>query len=141
MKNYTRDELIKICEDAVVHHTKWYDRDSYLAQQSICSIYEGLTAGLEFKVVTKKDDPDYHSDNNILIIEFIQPINLDKIYKYGKELNISDIDDYWIDCDPKHESEMFSNDGEGIDWKSDYTQSYMPTRKRLNKVDGEDWYM
>lgn len=25
--------------------------------------------------------------------------------------------------------------------ESDYTQGYMPTRKRLNDVDGKDWYM
>jgi len=57
----TRKELIEICKDAVVHHTKWKNRDSFSAQKSIQSIYKGLTAGLNFRVVTKEINPDYHS--------------------------------------------------------------------------------
>lgn len=134
----TREQLIKICQDAVVHHTKWTNRDSYLAQKRIQSTYLGLTAGLNFRVVTKEIYPDYYSDENTLIIEFLQPIDLDKL-KNGKHLKISSREDYFRDCDPNHESEMF--DGEGINFYSDDTITYMPTVERLNKCGvGNDWY-
>jgi len=133
-----REELISICEDAVINHTKWENRDSYSAQLSIQSIYEGLTAGLDFRVVTKEIDKDYHSDKRTLIIEFLQPIDFDKL-ENAKYLEISSREDYFRDCDPEYDSEMF--DGVGIDFKSSYTQTYMPTRERLNEVgSGNDWY-
>jgi len=132
-----RSELIQLCKDAVVHHTKWQDRDSYSAQKSIQSIHEGLTAGLDFRVVTKKIDKGYHSDERTLIIEFIQPIDHSKLEK-AEHLEISTREDYFRDCDPDYETEMF--EGEGIDFWSSYTQTYMPTRKRLVESNGGDWY-
>lgn len=133
-----REELIELCKRAVVHHTKWHNRDSYSAQKSIQSIYKGLTAGLDFRVVTKEIDADYHSDEETLIIEFLQPIDFVKLNE-GLDLQISSREDYFKDCDPDYESEMF--DGEGIDFESSYTQTYMPTEKRLKDVgNGNDWY-
>jgi hypothetical protein len=133
-----RQELIELCKDAVVHHTKWRNRDSYSAQKSLQSIYEGLTAGLDYRIVTKEIDADYHSDERTLVIEFLQPIDLGKL-KTGQHLEISSRDDYWKDCDPEYEGEMF--DGDGIDFESSYTQTYMPTRKRIEECGiGNDWY-
>jgi len=133
-----RKQLIKICEDAVVHHTKWMDRDSFLAQMKLQSIYKGLTAGLKFRIVTKEIDPEYYSDDKTYIIEFIQPISFIKLNQ-GKDLLISTRDEYFKDCDPDYESEMF--DGDGIDFYSNYTTGYMPTREHLNNVGiGNDWY-
>lgn len=133
-----RQELIELCKDAVVHHTKWQNRDSYSAQRNLQSIYEGLTAGLDYRVVTKEIDADYHSDDRTIIIEFLQPIDLDKL-KTGQHLEISSRDLYWKDCDPDYEGEMF--DGNGIDFGSSYTQTYMPTRKRIEECGiGNDWY-
>jgi hypothetical protein len=134
---YSREALIQICKDAVVHHTKWQNRDSYSAQLSIQSIYKGLTAGLEFRVITKEIDKDYHSDEDTIIIEFIQPIDLYKLEK-GEDLAINSRDEYHKDCDPDYETEMF--DGEGIDFESSYTQTYMPTRKRIIEKQNGDWY-
>lgn len=134
----TREELIKLCEDSVVHHTKWGNRDSYSAQKGIQSIYKGLTAGLDFRIVTKDINPNFHSDDEILIIEFIQPIDLEKLSK-GKHLEISSREDYFRDCDPEYETEMF--DGYDIDFYSEYTQTYMPTRKSIDYHGiGNDWY-
>ena len=134
----TKEELITLCEDAVVHHTKWNNRDSYSAQREIQSIHKGLTAGLDYRIVTKEIDPEYHSDERTIIIEFLQPIDLDKL-KTGKHLNISSRDDYWKDCDPDYEGEMFN--GDGIDFESSYTKTYMPTRKRIEECGvGNDWY-
>lgn len=136
--DYTREELIEICKDAVVHHTKWRNRDSYCAQKEIQSIYRGLTAGLDFRIVTKEIDPDYHSHEKTLIIEFLQPIDFDKL-ENAQNLNISSRDDYFKDCDPDYETEMF--DGRGIEFYSDFTKSYMPTRERLEGCGiGNDWY-
>jgi hypothetical protein len=133
----TREELIELCQDSVIHHTKWMNRDSYSAQRGIQSIYEGLTAGLDFRIVTKEISPDYHSTDSILIIEFPHP-DLDKL-KDAKYLEISSMEDYFKDCDPEYETEMFN--GEGIDFSSSYTQTYMPTRQRLESVGiGNDWY-
>lgn len=134
----TREDLIKLCQDAVVHHTKWTDRDSYSAQKGLQSIYKGLTAGLDFRIVTKEMSPDYHSDERTLIIEFLQPIDFDKL-KTGKNLAISSRQDYFRDCDSDYEGEMF--DGNGIDFESGFTQTYMPTRKRIEDAGiGNDWY-
>jgi hypothetical protein len=133
-----RKYLIELCEDAVVHHTKWRDRDSYSAQKGIQSIYKGLTAGLDYRIVTKKISPSYYSSDWTLIIEFLQPIDFKKL-ESGKHLEISSKEDYFRDCDPEYDTEMF--DGEGIDFYSSYTQTYMPTRQRLEKTGiGNDWY-
>lgn len=133
-----REELIELCKRAVVHHTKWHNRDSYSAQKSIQSIYKGLTAGLDFRVVTKEIDADYHSDEKTLVIEFLKPIDFEKL-ETGLELTISSREDYFNDCDPEYDSEMF--DGDGIDFHSNWTGTYMPTEKRLNDVGyGNDWY-
>jgi len=132
-----RGELIQLCKGAVVCHTKWGNRDSYSAQKSIQSIYEGLTAGLDFRVVTEEINKDYHSDDRILIVEFIQPIDHEKLQEV-EHLEISTREDYFRDCDPDYETEMF--DGIGIDFWSTYTQTYMPTQKRLQECNGDDWY-
>ena len=133
-----REELIELCQDAVVHHTKWRDRDSYSAQKGIQSIYRGLTAGLDFRIITEEIDSGYHSDEDTILVEFSQPIDFDKL-KDGKTLEISSRQDYFKDCDPDYESEMF--DGGGIDFDSNYTQTYMPTRKRINdRGFRNDWY-
>ena len=48
--DYTREELIDLCRDAVVHHTNWGDRDSYSAQVNIQEAYRALTAGWDFEL-------------------------------------------------------------------------------------------
>ena len=129
MNQYTRKRLIRICQDGVVNHKKWNNRDSFNAQQMINSIYEGLTAEFDFKI-------DKDTDEDTIWINFIN-IDLDKLCDC-KSLEICDIDDYFRDCDPKHETEMF--EGEGINFESNWCNGFMPTRKRLNNCKGEDWY-
>lgn len=125
---YSRTNLINLCERAVVHHSKWHDRDSNSAQQMISSIYEGLTAGLDFII-------DEETDEETIIIEFIN-IDLNKL-KNGIYLPVCDIDDYFAHCDPNHETEMF--EGFGIQFDSSYTSGYMPTKKRLDEANNDDW--
>jgi len=130
-KEYTREELIEICKDSVVHHTKWGNRDSYCAQLGIQDVYKGLTAGLPFEI---EDD----TDDRTIWINFVQPIDL-TLLENGQHLEISSREDYFRDCDSDYETEMF--DGNGIEFDSDYTRTYMPTRERLEKRGiGNDWY-
>jgi hypothetical protein len=129
--DYSRDYLIELCQRSVVHHSKWNDRDSFIAQRNVQSIYLGLTAGLEF--IVEVDDT-----NSFLDIEFTHPIDHEKLLN-GKHLEISTRKDYFRDCDPDYETEMFV--GYGIDWHCDYTCTFMPTEQRLAEAgDGEDWY-
>jgi len=129
--DYTREELIEICKDAVVHHTKWHNRDSYSAQLGIQDVYKGLTAGLPFSILGS-------TDNRTIWIKFLQPIDFD-ILENGEHLEISSREDYFRDCDAEYETEMF--DGNGIDFNSTFTETYMPTRERLEECGiGEDWY-
>lgn len=50
-KEYTRDELLEICEKAFVHTDIWHDRDSYDAQCQLGECYALLKDGCEFKVL------------------------------------------------------------------------------------------
>ena len=133
-----RKTLIKICQDAVVHHTKWMNRDSFICQKGIQSIYKGLTAGLKFKILTKENSPDYHSNKETIIIQFTQIFD-EKILEKGLHLEISSREDYFKDCCPDFECEMFDSDG--LDFTEDWVCQFMPTRKRLKDVGiGNDWY-
>jgi hypothetical protein len=133
----TRKELIELCELAVVHHTKWMDRDSYMAQQGIKSIYKGLTAGLKYKILTKRNSKDYYSDKETWKIQFTHD-ELEKL-ENGKELKISSREDYYRDCDPDFDSEMF--EGVEIDFTSTWCAGYLPTLERITEVGlGNDWY-
>ena len=125
-----REELIKICEDAVVHYSYWHNRDSYSAQKNIQSIYKGLTAGLDYTI-----DPE--TDDRTIWITFNLPIDFEKL-ENGKYLDISSREDYFNNLDPNHETEMF--DDYGIDFHSNYTGGYLPTREVLDKCNRKDWY-
>lgn len=50
--NYTRDELIAICEQAVVPVDRWRNRDSASAQEGVGHAWALLKAGAEFQVIT-----------------------------------------------------------------------------------------
>ncbi len=128
---YTRKILIGICRDAVVHHEKWQNRDSYSSQVLVQSIYKGLTSGLKYKITDDTDD-------RTIWIYFDEPKNHDFLNK-GEYLEISSLEDYFKDCDPNYESEMFT--GYGIDFFGNYRGGYLPTRKRLEETGiGNDWY-
>ena len=57
MKNvdYTRDDLIAICERAVVPHDRWNDRDTDSAQQGVGKAWVYLRAGCGFRVIYDGD--------------------------------------------------------------------------------------
>lgn len=133
-----RETLIQLCKDAVVHHTKWQNRDSFIAQKGLQGIYKGLTAGLSFKILTKENSPDYHSDEYTIIIQFDKVVNQEDLEK-GLDLEISSREDFFRDCCPDYECEMFDSDG--LDFSDDWVCQFMPSRKRIESVGiGNDWY-
>ena len=50
MKKYTREELISLCERAIVKEKEWCDRDTSHSQKNIGKIWVLLKAGCEFKI-------------------------------------------------------------------------------------------
>jgi hypothetical protein len=50
--DYTREELISICERAVVLENHWLDRDSADSQRQIGECWALLKAGCEYKILT-----------------------------------------------------------------------------------------
>lgn len=48
---YTREDLITICEQAVVPESKWLDRDSHRSQCKVGEAWALLKAGCDFKVL------------------------------------------------------------------------------------------
>jgi hypothetical protein len=53
MAAYTRDELVDICERAVVPYEKWHDRDSAAAHEQLGRAWVLLKAGCDFRVITR----------------------------------------------------------------------------------------
>ena len=51
--NYTREDLIAICELAVVPHDRWSDRDTPGAQEGVGKAWAFLKAGCAFRVLTE----------------------------------------------------------------------------------------
>lgn len=99
---YTREDLLKICEQAFVNTDLWHDRDSHYAQCKLGECYALLKDGCEFKVLTR---------GNL-------KTNKDTIW-----LEIKSTGFEWF---------------EGGNMKIE--TYYLPTQKRLDEVNGEDWY-
>lgn len=135
MKDYTREELISICENAVVPCEKWEDKDSYSAQVTISTIYNILKAGSIFKVAAV--------ENDIIWLDFSGNIKsiIKNINKFKYNLNIDDLEDYREKVDPKTETEIFKGNGVQVyDDINKYQGGYIPTEEKLNEVNGGDWY-
>lgn len=130
-KTYSREELISICEAAVVHCTDWCNRDSFGAQNQLNDIYEGLTAGFEYEIT------EVDKINGTIWINFI---SLPGVYPRNCQyLDTCSLEDYFETCDPERETEMFNNSG--IDWGSTgWKGGYLPTREKLIIFEGDDWY-
>ena len=66
MKKYTREDLIKICEQAFVLEDKWEDRDSEDAQCKLGECYVLLKDGCDFKVTYEDEDSMCVTDENTI---------------------------------------------------------------------------
>ena len=134
----TREDLIKLCEDAVVPCSKWDNRDSYSAQVNIQDAYKGLTGGVPYKY-----DIEYgytHTVSGYISIVFEKPTREQR--KAFKHLEIDSLEDHidWHEEQYGEDSgyEMF--DSHPMNWKDDYLSVYIPTRERLIEANGNDWY-
>jgi len=126
---FTKNDLISLCERAVVPCEDWRDRDSASAQNGLYEIYIRLNADIPYT---------YRVENEETIwISFEKPTDeqLENISKYN--LCVDTVDDYRerVSNDPDYE--MFYPGFYDIE---DAFSTYMPTEKRLLSVDGEDWY-
>lgn len=109
---YDRDELVAICEAALVPKDRWRDRDSYGAQKGVATAWMLLRTGHDFTVLTRPEGETGRgcfTDDRTIWLE-IGPIRGFMAVELGMEDGAED--------------ELI----------------YLPTRERLAKVDGGDWY-
>jgi len=133
-----RDELISICEDAIVPWQNWQNRDSGSSQYLVTDIYSLLKAGCDYEVTIENGETIW-----ITFIDVTYDIVRDAIDNYN--LYCDDIDEY-KEANP--EDEMFYGYGlslgeisvKNINDGNYHLSGYLPTRKRLKESDGEDWY-
>jgi len=111
MTEYTREELIAICERAFVPQDKWHDRDSCSSQIKLGSAYALLKAGCKFEVI-HGDPHGCSTDADTIWLRFWT--HNFRWFEYGD-------DDY---PNGLEHDEVF----------------YLPTAKRLNERNGSDWY-
>lgn len=129
MNTYTREELINICERAVVPFLEWNNRDSYSSQVQLVDIHRLLIIGAEFEI---KIDHETISINFINLTENIKG----KYRDIGYELQIDSLEDYFEEFG--RDNEMFESNGIDIDCKYGCS-GYLPTQKRLEDADGRDY--
>lgn len=129
----SREQLISLCERAVVPYYKWSNRDSYSAQVSIEDSYKLLQAGAEY-------DAKLDGAEKVFWVRFknLTEELLKKADSYC--LGIDNIDSY---KEAVPNDEMF--DSESYVWralidKNKEITCYIPTKKSLEEADGEDWY-
>lgn len=131
---YTREDLIEICLNAVVPASKWSNRDSWCAQSNVADIYQALTSGVNYT---------YYIDGETIWLHFDEIAN-DEQRKQMSYLGIDDDDDYYAhmeENDPdydRYSDEMFTPNPNSITHETFH--GYLPTRERLEKADGDDWY-
>ena len=124
-----RTDLITLCERAVVPCEKWNDRDSASAQDGLCEIFIRLNADIPYTYTVENE--------NTIWISFEKPIQeeIDRLTKY--HLCVDTVSDYREKVCSDPDDEMFEPGYSSID---ESFSKYMPTQKRLDDVDGEDWY-
>jgi len=128
MSNLSREDLIEICEDAVVSCSEWHDRDSYGAQYQLNEIHGLLKFGAKYTYSTQ-DDTIWVTFKNL---NNVNPLDI-PMY-----LDIDDRDDFF-NTEDNADHEMLDASGA---WHIDENSAYgfLPTKERLLEVDGSDWY-
>ena len=66
--DYSRENLVAICEAAVVQESKWRDRDSPSAHEKLGLCWVMLKAGCEFHVHPPNDGSGCHTDERTIWI-------------------------------------------------------------------------
>lgn len=114
--DYTREELIAICERAVVPMEQWGNRDSDSAQTQLGQTWAYLRAGVPFKVCVA---PDGSTDSHYLATD---------------ERTI------WVLFYDIEGFGYFERGGDEPDDGKRTEMSYLPTPARLDERAGRDWY-
>lgn len=114
---YTRKELIEICESAIVSQKEWSDRDSASSQIDVGKCWALLKSGCKFEIATKDEEINRCiTDDKTIWIQF-----------WVKDFCWHDT----LDGDEEEYPDGVQN--------SDYF-FYLPTKKRLEESNGNDWY-
>lgn len=108
-----RDELIELCERAIVPEEFWGNRDSELSHLQVGRLWALLKAGCEYRVIT---------ESNKRQDDFSCVSNEDTIW-----VSVSSRGFHW-----------FENE-DGDDYLT-IERYYLPTEKRLEERQGLDWY-
>ena len=109
--NYTREELIEICEKAIVQETDWNDRDTEASQCKVGECWALLKAGCDFEVMY--DDGMCSTDETTIWL-----------YVYSEGFR------YF---------EYASGEEDDNEYKEKH-HYYLPTLKCLEEANGKDWY-
>lgn len=112
--DYTREDLIAICERAIVPQDHWRNRDSASAQLGVGAALVLLKAGCKFVVLTadNQERPSLVTDAETIWLEFY--LHNFQWFEYGGD---DHPDGY------RHEDTV-----------------YLPTPARLDVANGGDWY-
>lgn len=109
--DYTREELVAICERAVVPVEKWTNRDSSGAQHGVGVAWVMLKAGADFYINPARPGVrGCHTDDDTIWIDIYWPGF--QAFEYGRSDHAN-----WEDA-----------------------SVYLPTPARLDRADGDDWY-
>ena len=127
-EKYSTEDLITICERAVVPFTEWGNRDSYSAQVQLSDIYSFLKSGCDYTIGD-------NTDERTIWISFENITEQQEDEAWRHNLNIDSLDDYRKEFG--YDGEMF--DGYGLR-NSNSKLGYLPTKKRLQESNGGDWY-
>ena len=110
---YTKENLIEICEKSFIPQEKWNNRNSAMSQIALGQCYALLKAGCEFEIQYTEDSQGCNTDDRIIWVQFWV-----KDFMYFEGVN----------------------DDKRGNANSDY-HFYLPTKKRINEVGiGNDWY-
>ncbi|MDJ0702802.1 MAG: hypothetical protein QNJ46_05930 [Leptolyngbyaceae cyanobacterium MO_188.B28] len=110
--DYTRELLIRICEQAIVPMNKWKNRDSWSAQRGVGKAWVLLNAGVDFEVCVTEDGEGCSTNEKTIWLEF------DGIKGF------SAFENGWSEEEDFTETETI----------------YLPTPESLERANGGDWY-
>lgn len=112
-KTVTREDLIALCEAAIVHESKWADRDSASAHAQLGELWALLKAGCEYRIRDAKKDGDCRTDDRTI----------------------------WLDVltEGFRAHEYAENAKERREYRDSETY-YMPQPGRIDFKNGSDWY-
>ena len=111
--DYTRVELIDLCQQATVPQEVWQDRDSAAAQRQVGECLMLLKAGCRFEVLTAQNAKPSARASDL----------------------ITDHRTIWVEV---HFDGFQSKENGEHEW--DHDTFYLPTLGRLKMAGGSDWY-